>query len=138
MSVACDPIAHMATSERPAVRLGAIALDTADPTELAAFWRELLGLEVIWRSDDFVALSGAPVLITVQRVADHRPPQWPNGDIPKQIHLEVAVDDLNETERLALALGASRADEQPQPDRWRVLLDPAGHPFCLSTQIPDP
>jgi hypothetical protein len=21
-------------------------------------------------------------------------------------------------------------------DRWRVLLDPAGHPFCLTTQIP--
>jgi hypothetical protein len=24
----------------------------------------------------------------------------------------------------------------PAPDRWRVLLDPAGHPFCLTTQIP--
>ena len=26
---------------------------------------------------------------------------------------------------------------QPAPDRYIVLLDPAGHPFCLSTQIPD-
>jgi hypothetical protein len=30
-----------------------------------------------------------------------------------------------------------RADVQPSPDRWRVLLDPAGHPFCLSVQIPE-
>ncbi|MGB8997061.1 MAG: VOC family protein [Pseudonocardiaceae bacterium] len=37
----------------------------------------------------------------------------------------------------ALWLGARRAPEQPAPDRWRVLLDPAGHPFCVSTQIPE-
>lgn len=37
----------------------------------------------------------------------------------------------------AIRLGARRAAEQPAPDRYRVLLDPAGHPFCLSTQIPE-
>jgi hypothetical protein len=26
---------------------------------------------------------------------------------------------------------------QPSPDRWRVLIDPAGHPFCLTTLIPE-
>ncbi len=30
----------------------------------------------------------------------------------------------------ALALGATLADFQPR-DNVRVLLDPAGHPFCL-------
>ena len=35
----------------------------------------------------------------------------------------------------AEALGARLAD--PQPDsRWRVLLDPAGHPFCITTVVP--
>jgi len=24
----------------------------------------------------------------------------------------------------------SRGAEQPEPDEWRVMLDPAGHPFC--------
>jgi hypothetical protein len=28
--------------------------------------------------------------------------------------------------------------DRPFPDRYRVLLDPAGHPFCLSVQMPDP
>lgn len=26
---------------------------------------------------------------------------------------------------------------QPAPDRWRVLIDPAGHPFCITTLIPE-
>lgn len=31
----------------------------------------------------------------------------------------------------AVSLGAVEVD--PQPDvRWRVLLDPAGHPFCMT------
>ena len=37
----------------------------------------------------------------------------------------------------ALRLGAVRAADQPAPDRYIVLTDPAGHPFCLSTQIPE-
>jgi hypothetical protein len=78
------------------------------------------------------------VLITVQRVADHRAPQWPAGEIPKQLHLELAVSDLDAGERAAVALGATRASAQPSPDRRRVSIDPAGHPFCLSNQIPEP
>ena len=26
---------------------------------------------------------------------------------------------------------------QPSPDLWRVLLDPAGHPFCIGWGHPD-
>ncbi|WP_307831855.1 VOC family protein [Prauserella cavernicola] len=32
-------------------------------------------------------------------------------------------------------LGATRAEHQSDP-RWRVLLDPAGHPFCITTVTP--
>jgi hypothetical protein len=49
----------------------------------------------------------------------------------------LAVDDLDDAEARALALGAAKAKMQPSPDRWRVLLDPAGHPFCRRTLIPD-
>ncbi|MFG2438870.1 VOC family protein [Streptomyces sp. NPDC048508] len=34
------------------------------------------------------------------------------------------------------ARGATKATDQPDPDRWRVLQDPAGHPFCVTTLIP--
>jgi hypothetical protein len=36
----------------------------------------------------------------------------------------------------AVALGAVEAAHQPSPARRRILLDPAGHPFCLTTQSP--
>jgi hypothetical protein len=57
--------------------------------------------------------------------------------VPKQLHLDLAVDDLGQTAAQALALGARRAESQPAPDRYLVFFDPAGHPFCLTTQIPD-
>lgn len=119
-------------------RLAAISLDTDDPAALAGFYRELLGLEDYFASDDFVALKGGPVLLTFQRVAQHSPPTWPTGPAPKQLHLELAVTDLQESEAAALALGATKAAVQPAPDTWLVLLDPSGHPFCITTLIPEP
>jgi hypothetical protein len=53
------------------------------------------------------------------------------------MHLDLAVENVDEAEAEAVHLGAIRATDQPAPDRWRVLLDPAGHPFCLTTQIPE-
>jgi len=119
-----------------AVRLGGVSLDGDDPKSLASFWRDLLELEVMFESEDFVALKGAGVLITTQRVANHQAPDWPETTVPKQIHLELAVTDLDAVEERAVELGAVKSKTQPNPDVWRVLQDPAGHPFCLTTMIP--
>jgi hypothetical protein len=118
-------------------RLAAVSLDTSEPTVLADFYRQLLDLEVLFEADTFIALKGAAVLLTVQRVDDHRPPEWPTGAVPKQLHLELAVDDLDAAEARAIALGAAKGSEQPSPESWRVLIDPAGHPFCITTLIPE-
>ena len=118
------------------VRLGAVSLDCPAPAELADFYKDVLGLEVMFSSDDFVALQGAGVWLTFQRVADHQPPDWPDGAVPKQLHLELAVSDLDAAEARIVALGAAKAGVQPNPDGWRVLIDPAGHPFCITTLIP--
>jgi catechol 2,3-dioxygenase-like lactoylglutathione lyase family enzyme len=53
------------------------------------------------------------------------------------MHLDLAVDDLEQGEAAVVALGALKATTQPAPDRYLVFLDPAGHPFCLSTGIPE-
>ena len=118
-------------------RLGSIALDCADPSPLGTLWAELLGGEVAFTSADFVAVKTDRGWLAAVRVEDYRAPSWPDGVIPKQMHLDLAVDDLDRAEAEALRLGAVRAHDQPSPDRWRVLLDPAGHPFCLSIQIPE-
>jgi hypothetical protein len=44
----------------------------------------------------------------------------------------VQVEDLVAATAFAQSLGAQVAEFQPQDD-VRVLLDPAGHPFCLFT-----
>ena len=59
-------------------------------------------------------------------------PVWPGGPGTQQmqLHLDLEVSDLEGSVADAVALGATLAAPQPQDD-VRVLLDPAGHPFCL-------
>jgi Glyoxalase-like domain len=118
-------------------RLAAVSLDTDDPPGLAEFYRELLDLEVLIETDAFIALTGAAILMTMQKVDDHRAPDWPDGVTPKQLHLELSVSDLDEAEAQAVAIGAVKATAQPNVDVARVLFDPAGHPFCLTILIPE-
>ncbi|MEU0539889.1 VOC family protein [Nocardia sp. NPDC005978] len=113
-------------------RFGAIALDSDDPQGLAAFYRALLGFDLYYESDDLIVLQGEHMMLTVERVAGHRRPDWPSGEVPKQMHLDLFVSDLDASEHAAIEIGASKPDFQPAPDRWRVLVDPAGHPFCLT------
>jgi hypothetical protein len=121
----------------PIARLAAVSLDASDPAVLAGFYRELLGLETFFESEDFVALKGGGILVTTQRVEGFERPDWPSGPRGKQLHLELAVTDLDDSETRAVAIGATKPDTQPNPDVWRVLLDPDGHPFCITTLIPD-
>lgn len=114
-------------------RLALIALDCVDPRSLAAFYRSLIGGDIkeSTASDDWVRLqTGAGVDLGFQRDPDYVAPTWPNG-LSQQAHIDFDVDDLDESERLAVALGAAKAEAQPSPDEWRVMIDPAGHPFCL-------
>ncbi|NNH71236.1 VOC family protein [Nocardia uniformis] len=113
-------------------KLGAVSLDSRDPHRLAQFYRELLEFEVRYESDELVVLQGAGVMVTVERVADHQPPNWPGNEVPKQMHLDLFVTDLDAAERAAIEIGAVRAEFQPAADQWRVLIDPSGHPFCLT------
>jgi Glyoxalase-like domain len=66
----------------------------------------------------------------------YEPPTWPEEPDTrhKMLHLEIEVDDLDAAIALAVAAGGIPAPHQPvdrDQSRIRVLLDPAGHPFCL-------
>jgi hypothetical protein len=56
---------------------------------------------------------------------------WPNQHGSKQFHLDLAVDDLDAAAARCVEFGATLPVEQPR-ESWRVLLDPSGHPFCLT------
>jgi catechol 2,3-dioxygenase-like lactoylglutathione lyase family enzyme len=108
-------------------------LDCADVAAETAFWAGLLGWEVAHQQEEYAMLAGpgdAPAL-GLGLVADHHPPSWPDEGGRKQFHFDLACDDVAAAEEQALALGASLADPQPG-ETWRVLLSPAGHPFCLT------
>jgi len=109
-----------------------VLLDTPDPHQLRRCYRALLDVEVRYESDALVALRGEGVMLTIELVENHRPPDWPGDEVPKQMHLDLFVDDLDTAERAAIKCGAAKAGYQPAPDRWRVLTDPSGHPFCLT------
>lgn len=67
-------------------------------------------------------------------IPDYRPPTWPAGATPKQMHFEWMVEDLQAAVDTMLSLGATLAEYKRPEDRgFRVMLDPAGHPFCVAT-----
>ncbi|MHC8564438.1 VOC family protein [Streptomyces albidoflavus] len=52
----------------------------------------------------------------------------------RAVHRRLRRADLGIAEARLLTLGAVRPEPQPLAERWRVLLDPAGHPFCLTAK----
>jgi len=116
------------------VRLCAVTIDCPDPVQLALFYQQFLGGTLYSSNNDFVVLSSdSDVRLDFQRVPNHQPPPWPNRAAPRRRHLDFIVDDLDKAEIHLLGAGAALADFQPGRHRFRVLLDPAGHPFCLAT-----
>ena len=108
-------------------RLHHVVLDCPDPGALAAFYSELLGLPVTYRSDDWVVVAANETSsgLAFQLAPDHRPPSWPDPAVPQQVHLDIMVEDVTASGPHVLALGASKLDGED------VYADPAGHPFCL-------
>jgi len=117
----------------PAIaKLTVFALDCADPRRLAEFYGALTGWALDYDHGDWVQLrSDGGATLAFQLAPDHQSPVWPSTEQPQQAHLDFDVDDLDVGEAAVIALGARKTQVQPEPDAFRVFLDPAGHPFCL-------
>ncbi len=118
----------------PLARMRSVVIDCPNPRALAEFYAGVLGGEVDADVDDWVVLTVNGLRVAFQLVDDFAPPTWPSGERPQQFHLDMTVDDVDTVEREVLALGARKHATQPGEDagdRFRVYLDPAGHPFCL-------
>ena len=117
----------------PIARFAGVSLDCADPAALADFYLGLLGGQMLWRSAGSAGLRVPGVVLVMQWVAEYRPPAWPGSSV---VHLDLtAGDGVVAAAARAVEAGAVLAEYQPDP-RWRVLLDPAGHPFCITTIAP--
>lgn len=111
-----------------------IAFDCSNANELADFYVKLSGWEKEISSDEWAGIrTPQGILLVFQTVENYVPPVWPwkNGE-QQMDHIDFKVDNLPEAEEYALRCGAKKADIQYY-DTSTVMLDPAGHPFCLST-----
>lgn len=118
-----------------------VVLDSNNAAELSAFYERLLGW-TRFQGEEFTTLAnlgqnGFPAWITFQQVDDYVPPVWPaTPDEQQQMaHLDFHVEDMDEGVKYALSCGATMSETQTTDD-WRVMLDPAGHPFCI-LPLPD-
>jgi len=119
----------------PVGRLGATSIDCPDPARLADFYGALLGMRRLVEAPDgsVIAIGDGAQTLAMMRVDDYVAPTWPEPGQLQQMHLDVSVTDLDDAVTRAVTLGAREAGHQRDPGRWRVLIDPAGHPFCLTT-----
>lgn len=111
-----------------------VVLEAPDPHALLAFWSAMLDCP-IWREDaegGTLDLGEGVGYLAVQRAEVYEPPVWPpeRGRPGMQLHLDFEVTDLKAAVEHAVELGATVAAHQPQ-EHVRVMLDLAGHPFCL-------
>jgi catechol 2,3-dioxygenase-like lactoylglutathione lyase family enzyme len=132
--------------DRPRMRVTSAVLGSGDPRALVAFYERLLGWTVVSNEgprpgeppEDGWAMLRAPEggaglpALSFQYESGYAAPVWPPapGEQWMMIHFDVAVEDLDAAVAWAVEAGATIAGHQPQ-EHVRVMLDPAGHPFCL-------
>ncbi|POX45535.1 VOC family protein [Streptomyces sp. Ru72] len=117
-------------------KLQCVVLDCADVVELSSFYQSLLG-GVVNQPDPRWSLGNSwatlhadsGFVLAFQRVEDHQPPRWPDPARPQQFHLDLGVKDLDQAQEEVPKRGATLLDEGDGKRSWRILADPAGHPF---------
>jgi hypothetical protein len=123
----------------PIVDLAAVIVDCAGAGPMAAFYQAAFGGEIVSSEPDATCLTVGGVMVIFRAVDGYRAPTWPSADVPMQIHLDFFADDLEQTEGLLHQHGATTPDYQPHRENGLiVMLDPAGHPFCIGTRPKDP
>lgn len=122
-------------------RFAGPVIDTGrNAVEVANFYATLLGWHVADQGPEswwaIIRSADRRLKIEFAGSPDYRPPVWPNADGEQQMmmHIDIEVDDLEAAIATALEAGGTEAPSQPpnrNPQRLRIMLDPAGHPLCL-------
>lgn len=135
----------MNVTNRPEIKWGSVMLDCDSPKGLAAFYAKLLGgtVDTMPFTDEWAGVKLPDIHLTIccQKEEFYQRPVWPaTNDKEQQMmaHLDFVVKNREKAADFALSLGATMPLHQFCPpgwaQPWTTLLDPAGHPFCL-TQI---
>ncbi len=116
------------------LRFAGTVINTPDPDGLAAFYERLLDWPRLMDEQDWIALRhpDGGTAVAFQRDAAAVRPTWPaeRGRQQMLLHLDFTTDDLDAAVQHAIDAGATLAATQTS-ETERVLLDPAGNPFCI-------
>ena len=122
------------------MKLGAIVIDSDNSEKLSKFYQKLLGWTLECQMFEgekwFVVKSktGDGMPLVFQQVDNYKKPKWPSVDELQQqmLHLDFYVksDNFESELKHAVSCGAVLSEIQLSKS-WKVLLDPAGHPFCI-------
>jgi len=122
-----------------------VTIGAPDPRNLAAFYARMLEWQVAAEDparpgyppeDGWAQVRPPPGKVgprlNFEYEEQYTRPVWPSeaGQQHVTVHLDIAVSDLGTAVAWATEAGASMAGYQPQDD-VRVMIDPAGHPFCF-------
>ena len=125
---------------RPKMLLAGTVLDSPSARTLAGFYEAFLGWKRTQDEENWVVLTPPDdgTRLSFQTEPEYVRPVWPSskGSQQMSIHLDIATDDVDRSVALAIELGATVAEWQPQ-EGLTVMLDPAGHPFCLFYWVAD-
>ncbi|HEY0531886.1 MAG TPA: VOC family protein [Actinoplanes sp.] len=106
-----------------------VTIDCLDPERVARFWSALLGRDPGPSQDGWVYLGerGDPQ----PRLVFQPVPEPAIGKV--RIHLDVAVDDIDQAVATVVALGGRATGERHDYDTGVVVVmaDPENHEFCL-------
>jgi predicted enzyme related to lactoylglutathione lyase len=123
----------------PSIRWTTITIDCSDAEALGAFYSQLFGWEITARDGvGWLQLHNrqGAIGLNIQAEDADEAPIWPEqpGHQAKMMHFELLVTDLDAAVQRVIECGGREAPHQPADrdrTRLRVMLDPAGHPFCL-------
>jgi len=106
--------------------IAALAIDSADPPNIARWWARLLGGTVEDDPDgDATLRTPGGLSIDFQRVPEPK-------TVKNRLHLDLrSVGDFGAAVAQARSLGAVPADDVYDGDSWQVLRDPEGSEFCI-------
>ena len=126
---------------RVELRATSVTVAAPEPLKLAAFYARLLGVDIAHcdppregepDTAGWGQIRTESLTLNFEFEKCWQPPVWP-AQSERQVatqHLDIWVADLVSAVRWAVECGARLAEAQPQED-VRVMIDPAGHPFCL-------
>ena len=120
------------------IKMYSFTMDCKEPHELAKFYAALLQWETMIIDEGWACVyapgtnQGAYPGVLFQKNPEYVPPVWPEKPEAQQqmAHIDFAVNDLEKSVQHAVHCGATMANQQ-YSDQWKVMIDPAGHPFCL-------